>query len=365
MLTIAYYCLLSLTITITRILYGAHETGQTAAVVHPSAAMIWADGASGADVWKTSKIRADFEDNQWHHWAAIVSRGTVKFALDGDLYPNSTALPRPITDCPDGVMTLGSSAAAGELVNVMYIPRELFPVELRFLFSKGKLLDDMLAGAGAQAAAEDPMDAVIRTVKDTGSQNLLDERTTASQTMFAFRKLQQVQAEEALAWGLASSRRLAAEAQGRPATAGERLDGAAAGGAGAPGGLERAGRASESLSSRDLQSRWGRPSRPPGAEVPVAAAAPRRLSDACEDTALCDAAQVKALLMGYEATVLSTMDDQLRRCMLDKLTGTGYLTVEDLLNSTSVADDVVLPPGGVCNAEYAGQESKTAQLTIK
>eukprot|EP00972_Heterocapsa_arctica_P006160 906397-Heterocapsa_arctica.AAC.1 len=60
-------------------------------------------------------------------------------------------------------MTLGSDSAAGALVNIMYVPQELSPVALRFLYSKGKLLDEMLAGAGHQAAAEDSTTMIART----------------------------------------------------------------------------------------------------------------------------------------------------------------------------------------------------------
>ena len=53
----------------------------SAEVVHPYARDIWADGADGEEVWKTSEIRSKFEDNEWSSctcslFFAAISTGT-------------------------------------------------------------------------------------------------------------------------------------------------------------------------------------------------------------------------------------------------------------------------------------------------
>eukprot|EP00972_Heterocapsa_arctica_P003932 585472-Heterocapsa_arctica.AAC.1 len=112
------------------------------------------------------------------------------------MYANASTLEKPITDCPDGVTTLGSGSASGALVNVLYVPRELSQVALRFLYSKGKLLDEMLAGAGQQAAAEDSTTMLLRSVKEVGQGTVSGQTSLQAKVLDAFRKLQQTQYDE-------------------------------------------------------------------------------------------------------------------------------------------------------------------------
>eukprot|EP00929_Paragymnodinium_shiwhaense_P105520 TRINITY_DN70579_c0_g1_i1.p1 TRINITY_DN70579_c0_g1~~TRINITY_DN70579_c0_g1_i1.p1 ORF type:complete len:2764 (-),score=583.45 TRINITY_DN70579_c0_g1_i1:26-8317(-) len=135
--------------------YGAHRSRNEARVINPLAASIYANSSSPLVAWRQSDIRKKFSDGNWHHFAVMVNSSHASFFHDGNLCGDPVPLPRPITDCFDGQVYIGSTMAKGALVDLKYIPRVLSHVELGFLLQNGKLLDDLLAGSGVSVGHAD------------------------------------------------------------------------------------------------------------------------------------------------------------------------------------------------------------------
>lgn len=141
-------------IRVEKLVYGGHQQLDLVQIVNPQAFPIFA-AVEEEKAWKTSALRSSLEDNGWHYFAVTVNQSHAAFFHDGTpvCYGGvcELPLPRPLTDCRDGIVTVGSEKTAGELVNLRWYPRILSRGELVDSMSAGKPLSDLLASSGAEA----------------------------------------------------------------------------------------------------------------------------------------------------------------------------------------------------------------------
>lgn len=103
--------------------------------------------------WRKSELKRIMEDGQWRHFAVMVNSTHVVFGHQG-VMEEPVRISRPITDCKDGVMSIGSKTLKGNMVDMKYFPRVLSETDLSDVKNGGKTLDDLLASSGAQLAED-------------------------------------------------------------------------------------------------------------------------------------------------------------------------------------------------------------------
>jgi len=169
-----------------KVLYGEHLSAQPLTVVNPLAQSIGED-------YETSAFKSALQDGHWHHVAIAVKGGllggSVTYFHDGEPQASVPLVQRrPITDCMQGSVTIGYPMAA-TLVDLKFYPRVISSTGLKEIINGGKILDDMLAGNGAQIKEDTDLAKLITWTLDADTKSTNDRQGIEDHVEGSVRKI--------------------------------------------------------------------------------------------------------------------------------------------------------------------------------